>query len=106
MLSTLDGSSEYDIRRPMTPSATNLLGLIKHLAGIELRYLGECVGRTSSLRLSWVDDKSIWDSADMWATADQTREELVALYQAAWEHADQSIDELGLAAPARVSVVA
>jgi len=25
----LDGLSEYDIRRPMTPTGTNLLGLIK-----------------------------------------------------------------------------
>ena len=41
VVSSLDGLSEYDIRRPMTPTATNLLGLVKHLAGIELAYLGE-----------------------------------------------------------------
>jgi Protein of unknown function (DUF664) len=29
----LDGLSEYDIRRPMVPTGTNLLGLIKHQAG-------------------------------------------------------------------------
>ncbi|WP_435852086.1 DUF664 domain-containing protein, partial [Streptomyces rubradiris] len=28
-----DGLTEYDIRRPLTPTGTNLLGLVKHLAG-------------------------------------------------------------------------
>jgi hypothetical protein len=103
VLSSLDGLTEYDIRRPMTPSATNLLGLVKHLAGIELGYLGDSVGRPSPVRLPWVDDGSIWDSADMWATAEETRENIVALYRAAWQHSDQSIDQLELDAPAHVS---
>jgi hypothetical protein len=87
----------------MTPSATNLLGLIKHLAGIELGYLGDSVGRPSPVRLPWGDDESIWDSADMWATAEENRDDMVALYRAAWQHSDQSIDQLGLDAPAHVS---
>lgn len=103
VLSSLDGLSEYDIRRPMTPSATNLLGLVKHLAGVELSYLGDCVGRPAPVRLPWVEDESIWDSADMWATAEQTREELVGLYQTAWRHADESIAQLPLDAPATVA---
>jgi len=28
----LDGLSEYDVRRPLVPTGTNLLGLVKHLA--------------------------------------------------------------------------
>ena len=99
----MDGLTEYDIRRPMTPTATNLLGLVKHLAGVELGYLGDAVGRPSPVRLPWVDDESIWDSADMWATAEETREDLVALYRTAWEHSDESIDQLGLDASAHVS---
>ena len=35
LLRTLDGLSEYDIRRPMTGTATNLLGLVKHTASCE-----------------------------------------------------------------------
>ena len=35
LLSRLDGLGEYDLRRPMTPTGTNLLGLVKHLAGLE-----------------------------------------------------------------------
>jgi Protein of unknown function (DUF664) len=38
MLSKLDGLSEYDARRPLTPTGTNLLGLIKHLSIVEARY--------------------------------------------------------------------
>jgi hypothetical protein len=36
----LDGLSEYDIRRPLVPTGTNLLGLIKHAASWELVYFG------------------------------------------------------------------
>ena len=35
LLSKLEGLSEYDMRRPMTPTATNLLGLVKHMTGTE-----------------------------------------------------------------------
>jgi hypothetical protein len=103
LLSSLDGLDEYDIRRPMTPSATNLLGLVKHLAGVELGYLGDSVGRPSPLRLPWIDDGSVWDGADMWAAAAETREDLVNLYRAAWQHSDQSIDQLPLDTAASVS---
>ncbi|GAA3873964.1 DinB family protein [Saccharothrix violaceirubra] len=103
LLAALDGLSEYDIRRPATPSGTNLLGLVKHLAGIEFGYLGDSVGRPAPVRLPWVEDGSIWDSADMWATAEETREDLVALYRRAWRHTDESLDLLGLDAPAEVS---
>ena len=103
VVSALDGLSEYDIRRPMTPSGTNLLGLVKHLAGIEIGYLGDSVGRPSPVRLAWVDDGSVWDGADMWATTAETRDDLLALYRTAWRHSDESIAELGLDAPAQVS---
>ena len=61
LLEALDGLSEYDVRRPVVPSGTNLLGLVKHLAGVEASYLGDCLGRPASLRFPWVDDGSIWD---------------------------------------------
>ena len=32
LLGKLDGLREYDVRRPLTPTGTNLLGLIKHVA--------------------------------------------------------------------------
>ena len=103
VLSSLEGLSEYDVRRPMTPSGTNLLGLVKHLAGVELAYLGDSVGRPLPDPLPWVADGSIWDGADMWATAQESRAEIVDLYRTAWRHCDRSIDELGADAPATVA---
>ena len=35
MLWKLDGLSEYDVRRPLVRTGSNLLGLIKHQAGVE-----------------------------------------------------------------------
>jgi hypothetical protein len=102
MLSSLDGLSDHDIRRPLTPTGTNLLGLVKHLTTIEFGYLGDCVGRPSPIRLPWVEDGSIWNSADMWATPSQSRADLTGLYQSAWRHSNESIGELGLTAPAHV----
>jgi len=103
LVSALDGLSEYDIRRPMTPTGTNLLGLVKHVLGIEFGYLGDCVGRPAPVAIPWYDDGSVWDGADMWATAEESREELLGLYRRAWQHSDESIEQLGLDAPATVS---
>lgn len=96
LLRSLDGLDEYDARRPLVPSGTNLLGLVKHLTGVETDYLGNCVGRPSPVMLPWVDDGSVWEGADMWATADETREYIVDLYRAAWVHSDESIVQLSL----------
>jgi uncharacterized protein DUF664 len=102
LLRALDGLGEYDARRPMTPTGTNLLGLVKHLAGIEAGYLGECVGRPMPVTLPWCDDGSVWDSADMWAAAEESRDDLVGLYREVWTHADRAIAELPLDAPGLV----
>ncbi|MEJ7775651.1 MAG: DinB family protein [Nocardioidaceae bacterium] len=103
ILRAIDGLDEYAVRRPMTPSGTNLLGLVKHLAGVELAYLGDSVGRPAPMTLPWVEDGSVWDGADMWATAGQSREELLGLYRKAWAHSDESIATLELTTPARVA---
>ncbi|HEV7171367.1 DinB family protein [Pedococcus sp.] len=103
LLRTLDGLGEYDIRRPLTPSGTNLLGLVKHLAGVELGYLGNSVGRPAPITLPWEEDGSVWQSADLWATAEQSRDYLLDLYRVAWGHSDASLAALPLDAPATVS---
>lgn len=102
LVATLDGLSEYDVRRPLTPSGTNLLGLVKHLAGIELGYLGDSVGRPAPVRLPWDEDGTIWEGGDMWAMATESRGYLLDLYRTVWRHSDESIAELDLAAPAEV----
>lgn len=98
----LDGLDEYDARRPMTPSGTNLLGLVKHLVGLEHVYLGDAFGRTPPDVLPWVEDGSIWDGADMWATPDESRDHLLALYARACAHGDATVTALDLDAPGSV----
>jgi uncharacterized damage-inducible protein DinB len=97
----LDGLSEYDVRRPLTPTGTNLLGLIKHLASVELGYFGETFGRPSGEPLPWFADDAE-PNADMWATAAESREQIVGLYHRAWAHADATIGALPLTATGHV----
>jgi uncharacterized damage-inducible protein DinB len=97
----LDGLSEYDVRRPLTATGTNLLGLIKHLAGVELGYFGDTFGRPFDEELPWLRDDAV-PNADMWATADESREQIVGLYRRVWSHADATIDALELDAPGHV----
>ena len=101
MLWKLDGVSEYDARRPMTRTGTNLLGLVKHLASIELGYFGDTFGRPSGELLPWFDDDAE-PNADMWAAPGETRDDLVSLYHRAWTHADATITSLPLDAVGRV----
>ena len=103
LLSKLEGLSEYDLRRPMTPTGTNLLGLVKHLAGLEYGYLGESFQRPPPETLPWVEDGSIWEDADMWATPDESSSGLIMLYQRACSHADRTIEDLELDAPGSVA---
>ena len=95
MLDKLDGIGEYDRRRPLVPTGTNLLGLVKHLAGLEYGYLGSCFGREPGEPMPWTEDE-IWGGADMWATADETSEYLIGFYRRACAHADSTIEELDL----------
>jgi Protein of unknown function (DUF664) len=75
----LDGLSEYDIRRPLTPTGTNLLGLIKHLATWEARYFGEVFDRPFPQPLPRWDDEAA-SGTDMWATEHETRDEIIGFY--------------------------
>ena len=95
LLWKLDGLSEYDLRRPLTPTGTNLLGLIKHVASCELGYFGDTFGRPSGEPLPWCSEDAELN-ADMWATADESREDIVGLYRRAWAHSDTTINTLAL----------
>ncbi|HWM60131.1 MAG TPA: DinB family protein [Pseudonocardia sp.] len=101
LLWKLDGLGEYDIRRPMTPTGTNLLGLVKHVASVELGYFGATFGRPSAEPLPWYDDGAD-PHGDMWATADESREHIVEFYRRAWAHSDATIAALELEARGHV----
>lgn len=101
LLWKLTGLSEYDIRRPLTSTGTNLLGLVKHATAVELGYLGATFGRPSGEPLPWLDDDAEPD-ADLWATVDESRDQVVDRYRRAWAHADATIDGLALDAVGQV----
>lgn len=101
MLWKLDGLSEYDIRRPLTPTGTNLLGLVKHLALWESRYFGEVFDRPFPELLPRWDDADA-HGTDMWATEHESRAEIVDRYRRVWEHSDATIAALSIDAPGHV----
>jgi hypothetical protein len=91
----LDGLSEYDIRRPLTSTGTNLLGLIKHNAIWDSRYFGEVFDRPYPEPLPrWDEDAAT--GTDNWATERETRADIVGLYQRVWSHSDATINALDL----------
>jgi hypothetical protein len=102
MLWKLDGLAEYDVRRPLTATGTNLLGLVKHLTGTEARYFGEVFGRPFLERLPWWGDEDFEPFADMWARPDESRAEIVDRYRRVWEHSDATIAALDIDAPGHV----
>ena len=99
LLWKLDGLSEYDARRPLVPTGTNLLGIVKHLAGVEMGYFGECFGRPSPDQVAWDESEP---NGDMVAAPDESREFITDLYRRACAHADATIDALPLDAIGRV----
>ena len=101
LLGKLDGLGEYDIRRPLTRTGTNLLGLVKHLTRTEARYFGEIFGRPYPEPLPRWDDASA-RGTDMWATEHETREEIIDRYRQAWAHSDATITELAVDTPGHV----
>lgn len=101
MLRKLDGLSEYDVRRPLTATGTNLLGLVKHLTVTEARYFGEVFGRPfPEPVLRWDDLER--RGTDLWVTEHETREEITDRYRRAWAHSDATIAALAVDAPGHV----
>ncbi|MFF7092454.1 DinB family protein [Streptomyces rubradiris] len=101
MLWKLDGLGEYDVRRPLTSTGTNLLGLVKHLSVWESRYLGEVFGRPFPEPLPRWDDLEE-RGTDLWVTEHETREEIVDRYRRVWQHSDATISSLFLDSPGHV----
>lgn len=96
----LDGLGEYDARRPVTPTGTNLLGLLKHAANLEMGYLGLVFDQPFPDPPAWFG--TVDPLVDMWATAEESRADLLDLHRRARDHADATIDALPLDAPGRV----
>jgi uncharacterized damage-inducible protein DinB len=102
LLWKLEGLSEYDVRRPLTPTGTNLLGLVKHVSGDEIGYFGDTFGRPYSgpVPPGLIDTGE--PNTDMWATPDESREMITSLYRHVWAHSNATFDALELDAPGHV----
>lgn len=85
----LEGLDDEQLRRPMTPSGTNLLGLVKHLAGVEYQWFAQTYGiETEPLETDPI--------ADMHARPHETTHEIIAFYRRARTASDRLIGELSL----------
>lgn len=100
MLWKVDGLSEYDSRRPLVPTGTNLLGLVRHVAGAETAYFGSVFGRPFPEPLPWMEDGE--PNGDMWVRSGETKDSVVEFCRRAWAHADATIDALPLDAVGEV----
>ncbi|MEK8228892.1 DinB family protein [Oerskovia sp. M15] len=100
----LEGLDERAARWPWTPTGTNLLGLVKHAAGVEMGYFGETFGRDwpTPDEVPWMAE-SAEDNADMWATVEESTASVVDLYRRVWAFSDATIDALDLDARGRVA---
>src|SRR6188474_3465987 len=97
----VEGVPERDQRTPLTSSGTNLLGVVKHLAGVEAEYFGMCLGEPWPEPMAfWADDAE--PNADMWATEEESPAEVIDLYRRVTAFADETIEPLALDAPASV----
>jgi Protein of unknown function (DUF664) len=93
LLWKLEGLSEYDARRPLVPTGTNLLGLVKHVTGGEMGYFGDTFGRPCPGQIPWDESDPM---SDMFAAPDESREFITGLYRRAWAHSDATIEALPL----------
>ena len=96
--SKLDGLDEYQVRRPLTPTGTNLLGLVKHVASVELGYFTGVFGRDPGRELPWYAAKAE-DDADLWVPAEESRQSVIELHEYSARRSDETITELALDAP-------
>ena len=98
LLWKLDGLSERDVRWPVVPTGTNLLGLVKHLASVEAGYFGATFGRPFAEPMPW-DDDDAEPNADMWATEQESRASVLSLYERVRAHSEATVAALPLDAP-------
>lgn len=93
----IQGLDDEQLRRPMTPTGTNLLGLVQHLAGSEYQWFCEVFGRPAE-PIPHFDPDDPGDPAAMRVAATQTTADVLAYYARACAAADSAIGELAMEA--------
>ena len=88
----LEGLSDEDLRRPMVPSGTNLLGMLKHMASVEYSWFCTTFGRESDeLPFDEADP-----DADMRVEPHESTRDILDYYARARAAANQTIAELDM----------
>lgn len=85
------GLPEWQARWPVTPTGTNLLGLVKHMALVEAGYFGSVFGSPLPDPPAFFEDDTLADDDDLWAFADESPEEIFALARRVAKHSDEVI---------------
>lgn len=88
----LDGLTDEQLRRPIVPSGTNMIGLVRHLGSVEYGWFCDTFGRESEAIPFDENDPD----ADMRAEPDETTAQIVDYYDEACRAADRAIEEIGL----------
>jgi uncharacterized damage-inducible protein DinB len=88
----LDGLHDDLLRKPMTPSGTNLLGLVKHLASVEYGWFCATFGRETEP----LPDVDADPEADMRPGPGESAADITAFYRRARAAADEVIEATAL----------
>ena len=88
----LEGLDDAALRRPMTPSGTSLLGIVKHLGSVEYGWFCETFGREAEA----VPFDPADADADFRIDPGESTADVVSYYGRAAAAADLVIDELDL----------
>jgi hypothetical protein len=90
-----------DLEHQLTPTGTNLLGLVRHVATVQLGYFSAVFDRPFAQSLALLPEEGE-DDEDMWVGPDVTRQEVLDLHELSGAHSDATIEALPLDAPGRV----
>lgn len=94
----LEGLSARDLRMPQTPTGLNLLGVVKHMAQVEIDYFGDTFGRPWPIpdEVITEDQFETDPQADWYATEAESAAYILDFYRRVWVFADETIGTLPL----------
>ena len=96
----LDGLGERDLRLPRTPTGTNLLGIVRHVANVEIGYFGPTFGRewpAPDHPLFVSDEQADEDpQSDWWVPAEVSATDVADFYREVAAFSDATIADLPL----------
>jgi uncharacterized damage-inducible protein DinB len=96
MLRICEGLGEEDLRRPMVPSGTSLIGMVKHLAYVERGWFAETIAGEDVSYPFDLDDPT----GDFRLVPGETCEDVFALYRAECARSREILDKFSLDDPA------